>query len=65
MTNFRNIILGSASAALLMTGFGGVASAMAAISHNHTDGLGHSIVEFNENVEPGAMVMSASQRRLY
>ena len=65
MTNFRNIILGSASAALLMTRFGGVAPAMAAISHNQTDVLGHSIFEFNGNVEPGTMVMSASQRRLY
>ena len=65
MTNFRKIILGSASAVLLMTGFGCVVPAMAAISHNHTEGSGHSIVDFNENVEPGTVVVSASQRRLY
>lgn len=65
MTSIRKIILGSASVGVLMTGFGGVAPAVAAISHNHTDGSGHSIVEFNENVEPGTVVVSASQRRLY
>jgi lipoprotein-anchoring transpeptidase ErfK/SrfK len=65
MTSIRKTILGSASAAMMMIGFGGMTPATAAISHNHTDGSGHSIVEFTENVEPGTVVVSASQRRLY
>jgi lipoprotein-anchoring transpeptidase ErfK/SrfK len=65
MTNFRTTILASASTAMIIIGFGGIAPATAAISHNHADGSGHSIVEFSQNVEPGTVVVSASQRRLY
>jgi hypothetical protein len=64
MTNFRKTILASASTAMIIIGFGGIAPATAAISHNHADGSGHSIVEFSQNVEPGTVVVSASQRRL-
>lgn len=65
MASIRKIILGSASMAMVMIGLGGAAPAVAAISHNHTDGSGHSIVDFSQNVEPGTVVVSASQRRLY
>ena len=58
MTSIRKSILGSASAVMMMIGFGGMTQATAAISHNHTDSSGHSIVEFTENVEPGTVVVS-------